>query len=85
MGKINDLVCSVDDRFRNDEFVVLRTEEWQTLKRLVLDKPVEEKIADNSVIKAIVTLRSEIERLGWDCADVNATLIVLNEIEEQQS
>ena len=33
---INEIMNTVDERFRKDEFVVLTIEEWQTLKTAVL-------------------------------------------------
>ena len=33
---INEVICAVDQRFKKDEYVLIRVEEWQTLKTAVL-------------------------------------------------
>ena len=32
---INEIICAVDQRFKKNELVLIRDEEWQTLKTVV--------------------------------------------------
>ena len=55
---INEIICAVDQRLKKDEYVLIRVEEWQTLKTAV-----SKQTAHNS---AMLPCDNK-ECPAWDC------------------
>jgi hypothetical protein len=76
------------DQFLNRSGVWLNSDNWPGVQapEYKYRRPIRvesRKPARNTLRDAIALVRSEIKRLGWDCADVSTTLCVLKQIEQR--